>query len=320
VSAVVQYGPDVAAVVTYLCVAQHLPVARVVQILSDLLGCPVSTGWIGTVLHRTATALTGFRARLFDALGRCAVINFDETGARVNAGLRWVHVACTPRLTSYHLDARRGQAAIDQHAVLPAMTGRIAVHDGWLPYRKRCYDHVEHALCNAHHLRELTGWAETSPEHHAWATPLISLLREGHTRVRDATLAGHHRLPPAVLDNLHHRWQHAITAAYTLNPPPGGQGRGPVLALIDRLRSFHTEIWRFATDFAVPFDNNQAERDIRMVKLQPKISGGWRTEHGARTWLNIREYLSTCRKNNIPLLQALHDALTGNPWLPPLPE
>ena len=114
--------------------------------------------------------MTGFRARLFDALGRATVINFDETGARVNAGLRWVHVACTPGLTSYHLDARRGQAAIDNHGVLPAMTGRIAVHDGWLPYRKRCYDHVEHALCNAHHLRELTGWAETG-EHHTGPHP-----------------------------------------------------------------------------------------------------------------------------------------------------
>jgi len=319
VNAVVQYGSDVAAVVTYLCVAQHLPVARIVQILTDLLGCPVSTGWIATVLHRTATALTGFRTRLFDALGRATVINFDETGARVNAGLRWVHVACTPQLTSYHLDGKRGQAAIDNHGVLPAMTGRIAVHDGWLPYRKRCYDHVEHALCNVHHLRELTGWAETG-EHHMWATPLMTLLREGHTRVREASTAGHHRLPDTVLNNLHHRWQHAITTAYTLNPPPPGKGRGSVLALIDRLRGFHTEIWRFATDFRVPFDNNQAERDIRMVKLQPKISGAWRTEHGARTWLQIREYISTCRKNNIPTLQALHDALTGNPWLPPLPE
>jgi len=320
VNAVVQYGPDVAAVVTYLCVAQHLPVARVVQVLTDLLDCPVSTGWISTVLNRTATALTGFRARLADALGRATVINFDETGARVNAGLRWVHVACTAWLTSYHLDRRRGQAAIDEHGVLPAMTGRIAVHDGWLPYRKRCYDHVEHALCNAHHLRELTGWADTGDHHHRWATPLITLLREGHTRVKDATLTGNTRLPDTDLDNLHTRWQHAITTAYTLNPPPPGKGRGPVLALIDRLRSFHTEIWRFATDFTVPFDNNQAERDIRMVKLQPKISGGWRTETAARTWLQIREYLSTCRKHHIPLLQALRDALTGNAWLPPLPE
>lgn len=321
VNAAVQYGDDVAAVVTYLAVAQHLPVARVVQILTDLLDCPVSTGWVATALNRTATALSGFRARLVDALGRSVVIGFDETGARVAGRLRWIHVACTPLLTSYHLDDRRGQTAINNHGVLPAMPqGHIAVHDGWQPYRTTSYDHVEHALCNAHHLRELTGWAETSPEHHTWATPLIALLREGHTRVRDAVADGQTRLPDTVLDDLHHRWQQAITDGYTANPPPAGKGRGPVLSLIDRLRSFHTEIWRFAHDFSVPFDNNQAERDIRMVKLQPKISGSWRTEHGARTWLQIREYLSTCRKNTIPTLQALHDALTGNAWLPPLPE
>ena len=153
-----------------------------------------------------------------------------------------------------------------------------------------------------------------------WATPLIALLREGHTRVRDATLAGHHRLPDTVLDNLHYRWQHAITAAYTANPPPAGQGRGPVLALIHRLRGFHTEIWRFAADFRVPFDNNQAERDIRMVKLQPEISGSSRTETGARTWLHIREYLSTCRKTTSPPCKHSETPAPATPGSHPIPE
>jgi len=321
VNAPVQYGPDVAAVVVYLAVAQHIPVARVVQIVTDLLACPVSTGWVATALARTATALTGFRARLRDALGRATVIGFDETGARVAGQLRWIHVACTPRLTSYHLDDKRGQSAIDQHGVLPAMTaGRTAVHDGWMPYLKTCYDTVEHALCNAHHLRELTGWAESSPDRDAWAGPLMALLREGHTLVQKAIAAGRDRLPAQVLTDLHHRWEQAIDTAYAANPPPTGKGRGKILALIDRLRGYDAQIWRFAHDFTVPFDNNQAERDIRMIKLQPKISGGWRTEPGAHTWLHIREYISTCRKNGIHTLKALRDALTGNAWLPPLPE
>jgi transposase len=321
----VQYGPDVAAVVVYLAVAQHIPVARVVQILTDLMGCPVSAGWVGTALSRTGAALSGFRARLRDALGRTTVVHFDETGARVADRLRWIHVACTPLLTSYHLDDKRGQTAIDTHGVLPTMTGatdqgRTAVHDGWMPYLKTCYDDVAHALCNAHHLRELTGWAESSPERDAWATPLMALLTEGNTRVREAVTAGHHELPVQVLADLHRRWEQAIEVAYAANPPPAGKGRGKILALIDRLRGYDAEIWRFAHDFNVPFDNNQAERDIRMVKLQPKITGGWRTEHGARTWLHIREYISTCRKNSIHILTALHDATTGNAWLPPLPE
>jgi transposase len=321
VNAPAQYGPDVAAVVVYLAVAQHIPVARVVRILTDLLGCPVSTGWVAAALARTAAALTGFQARLRDALGRATVIHFDETGARVAGQLRWIHVACTPRLTSYHLDDKRGQSAIDRHGVLPAMTaGRTAVHDGWMPYLKTCYEGVEHALCNAHHLRELTGWAEGSPDRDAWAGPLMALLREGHTRVQEAIAAGRDRLPAEVLTDLHHRWEQAIDTAYAANPPPTGKGRGKILALIDRLRGHDAQIWRFAHDFTVPFDNNQAERDIRMIKLQPKISGGWRTEHGAHTWLRIREYISTCRKNGIHTLTALHDAITGNAWLPPLPE
>jgi transposase len=325
VAAPVQYGADVVAVVVYLAVAQHVPVARVVQILADLLGCAVSTGWVATALGRTATALTGFRARLRDALGRATVVHFDETGARVAGRLRWIHVACTPLVTSYHLDDRRGATAVDNHGVLPAMTsaadpGRTAVHDGWMPYLKTCYDGVAHALCNAHHLRELTGWAEGSPERDAWAGPLMALLREGHARVEQARAAGHHELPTDVLTDLHRRWEQAIDIAYAANPPPTGKGRGKILALVDRLRGYDAEIWRFAHDFTVPFDNNQAERDIRMVKLQPKISGGWRTEHGARTWLRIREYISTCRKNGIHIHTALQDAITGNAWLPPLPE
>lgn len=325
IDAPVQYGPDVAAVVVYLAVAQHLPVARVVRILADLLGCPVSAGWVTGALRRTGTALTGFAARLRDALGRATLVHFDETGVRVAGRLRWVHVACTPLLTSYHMDDKRGQTAIDTHGVLPAMTGatdrgRTAVHDGWMPYLKTCYDTVEHALCNVHHLRELTGWAEDGPEREAWAGPLMALLREGHARVEQARAAGHRQLPGEVLTDLHRRWEQAIDIAYAANPPPAGKGRGKILALIDRLRGYHAEIWRFAHDFSVPFDNNQAERDIRMVKLQPKISGGWRTEHGARTWLRIREYISTCRKNGIHILTALQDAVTGNAWLPPLPE
>lgn len=320
INAPAQYGPGVAALAAYLVVAHHVPVKRAAQILADLCGAGVSVGWVAAQISRTALGLTGFAQRLSEAVTAAPVVHFDETGARVCARTRWVHVACTPWLTAYHLDDKRGGQAIDAMGLLPALgVGQTAVHDGWMPYLKDCYTDVAHALCNAHHLRELTGWAEHDPDRHGWAATLADLLREGKTLVDAAVAAGRHRLDEQVLANLHARWDQTIEAAYAANPPPTGKGRGKILALVDRMRGFTTEIWRFAHDFTVPFDNNQAERDIRMVKLQPKISGGWRTIHGARNWLRIRSYISTATKHGLHILTALRDALTGNPWMPALP-
>jgi transposase len=321
VNAPVQYGPGAAAAAVYLLVAHHIPFGRVVRILTDLLGCVVSAGWINDCLSRTAKALTGFRDRLRDGLRRAGVVHFDETGVRVEGRLRWAHTACTPLLTHYHLDDKRGQPAIDAHGILPGLRApQVAVHDGWMPYFKKPYDVVDHALCNAHHLREFTGWADANPQNEIWANPFIDLLREGNRLVKKAKANGRTYLEPDVLTDLHHRWQQAIDQAYAANPPPPGKGRGPILALIDRMRGGATEIWRFAHDFTVPFDNNQAERDIRMIKLQGKISGSWRKITCARRWLQIREYISTTTKHGIATLTALRDAITGNAWFPALPE
>jgi transposase len=320
INAPVQYGPGVAALAAYLVVAHHVPVKRAAQILADLCGAGVSVGWVAGQISRTALGLTGFAERLREAVAAAPVVHFDETGTRVCARTRWVHVACTPWWTAYHLDDKRGGDAIDAMGILPAMgTGQTAVHDGWMPYLKDCYATITHALCNAHHLRELTGWAEHDPNRHGWAATLADLLREGKKLVDTAVAAGHHQLDEHVLADLLTRWGQTINTAYAANPPPASKGRGKILALLDRMRGFTDQIWAFAADFTIPFDNNQAERDIRMVKLQPKISGGWRTLHGAHHWLTVRSYISTAAKHDLHTLTALRDAITGNPWMPTLP-
>jgi transposase len=321
VEAPVQYGPGLAAVAVYLTVGHHVPIARTAQIIADLLNAPVSTGWVARLGARAAATMTGFVDRVADVIAAAPVVHFDETAIRVTGRNRWVHVACTPSCTMYHLDERRGQTAIDAAGILGRLRSpQVAVHDGWMPYLKTCYAGTDHALCNAHHLRELIGWFETDPAVHAWADTMATILCDGNRAVTAARAAGATSLDPAVLDDLLRRWDTAVTAAYAATPRPAGHGRGPVVALIDRMRGFTTEIWRFAHDFAVPFDNNQAERDIRMIKTQTKVSGGWRTTDGAADWLRIRSYISTLRKNNINILNGLRDALTGNPWLPALPE
>lgn len=321
VNAPVQYGPTVAATALFLLVGHHIPFGRVVQILSALLNCVVSAGWVQGLVAQTATRLTGFRDRLRAALRAADVVHFDETGLRAGGRLRWAHVACTPLLTHYHLDDKRGKVAIDNHAILPGLRDpQVAVHDGWQPYTAIPYAGAAHALCNAHHLRELTGWAEDNANNKPWADRLADLLREGNRLVKHAIAHGKTHLEPEILADLLHRWRQAVDQAAAANPPSKTGGRQPIRALINRLDGFTTEIWRFAHDFTVPFDNNQAERDIRMIKLQPKISGAWRTVTGATNWLRVREYLSTATKHGIHALTALRDAITGNAWLPPLPE
>jgi transposase len=317
VAAPVQYGPGVAAIVVYLAVRQHIPVARLAELCAEVLGIEVSTGWVAAQLRPAAQALTGFTDRVAAAVRAAPVAHFDESGARVDGRTQWVHSASTPTLTHYHLDVKRGRVAMDAAAILPAFTG-VAVHDCWAAYFG--YVELDHAVCNAHILRELTGWHETDPVRQIWAKDMIDLLVEANRAVTRARADGRTRLDPTTLARFDNRWTELINIAYEINPRPKA-GRGVrIVALIDRLRTATTEIWRFTHNFAVPFDNNQAERDIRMVKLQNKISGGWRTFDGARDWLTIRAYISTVAKNRLNIHQALRDALTGNAWLPLLPD
>lgn len=270
VNAPAQYGPGVAAAGVWLLVGQHLPVARAAQVLGVLVGAPVSTGWLAGLTATCAAGLAAFAERVAAAVRGAAVVHFDETGLRAAGCLRWLHVACTPWLTVYHLDEHRGRAAINTMNILPALTAaQVAVHDGWSPYLAVDYQQTGHAMCNAHHLRELDGWAAHQPDRCAWAATLAQVLRDAWHAVKTARTAGHQHLDPNLLASLHDRWQAGIDAAYQAYPPVKGI-RHPVRALINRMRGLTTEIWHFTHNFTVPFDNNQAERDIRMTKIQMK--------------------------------------------------
>ena len=309
------YGPQIAALGTYLLGRQHLPVERAAETMADCFGAPVSTGWLAGLLPTAADKLEGFLADVGAQLRAAQVAHFDETGGRVAAKLRWIHVACTDRLTLYHLAPGRGKDSIDAGGVLPGFTG-VAVHDGLTSYRR--YD-VDHGLCAAHHLRELAGIAEATGQ--AWPTALADLLVEIHVSIECAKAAGKTKLPARRLAGYRRRYDALVTEGQRLNPPPprtGKRGRpklGPPAALLSRLERYRADVLRFATDFRVPFDN-AAERDIRMVKLQQKISGGWRTPTGATAFLDVRSYLSTARKNNRAALDVLRGLFTGNTWTP----
>ena len=302
------YGPGVRALIAYLGVHQHLPVDRCAQLLSDVLGVPVATGTVAAVVAEAAQVLSPAVEAIRERLIAAPVVHFDETAGRVAGRLHWLHTASTDTLTLVAAHPKRGVEAMDAAGVLPQFQG-VAVHDGWAPYRR--YD-VEHALCNAHHLRELTAAAEQG---HDWAGHLAELLRAANRWVTDAKAAGRDALDPALLAAIHARYDGHLTQAAAAHPPRPGP-RGKPAALAARLDRHRDDVLRFTADFRVPFDNNQAERDIRPVKLQQKISGCWRTLPGAQAFCTSRSYISTARKNGQHVLDALRQAFTGTPWLP----
>ena len=312
------YGPGVHALGAYLLGRQHLPVARAAELMSDVLRAPVSTGFLAGVLPRARDGLDSFVASVRAQIRDADVAHFDETGARVAGTLRWVHVAATAAGTVYHLADGRGKASIDVGGILPDFRG-VAVHDGLAAYRN--YG-AAHGLCGAHHLRELIGMAETTGQD--WCTALAELLTAMQRQVVTVKARGEPRLPARTLARFRKQYRALIAEGKVLNPPPprtgkrGRPARGPAGSLLRRLDEYQDDVLRFAYDFRVPFDNNQAERDIRMVKLQQKISGGWRTSEGAEAFLAVRSYLSTARKQRHSAMTVLRDLFNGNPWSPTL--
>jgi transposase len=313
------YGPGVRALLTYLVVAQHLPIERATEVLSECCAITVSTGFATSLIGEAGESLAEFVEATREALRESPVLHLDETGARVAGRLGWVHSASTDSLTAYLFHRRRGRVAIDEFNVLPGYSG-VAIHDGWSPYRH--YETVTHALCNAHHLRELRAAAEDGQR---WADELATLLVATNDRVKTAQANGAPALSPRTLTVLTRHYDQLITAGHAANAPPERTGqpgrpkRTKSANLLRRLDRYRDDVLRFATDFTVPFSNNQAERDLRMVKLQQKISGCYRTEAGATNYLTIRSYVSTMRKQGHPVLTGLRQLFEGQLWLPVAP-
>ena len=243
------------------------------------------------------------------------VIHCDETGMKIEGKRHWLHVASTDKCTCYFSHPKRGSEAIDAMGILPEFNG-VAVHDGWKPYN--VYD-CDHALCNAHLQRELTGIEENYKQQ--WAKEMNELLTE-MKKYTDECKEQVKELDFKQIKALEERFDAIVIKALEENPPSlnpekqGKRGKNPKTKarnLLDRFIQHKEKIMRFLTDLKVPFENNQAERDIRMMKLQQKISGTFRTTKGAKAFCRIRAYISTIRKNRLPVLEGILAALKGAP-------
>jgi len=316
-----QYGARVRALAVYLVEQQHVPVGRVQQLLADVLGMRLARGTLVGWVQQAAQVLEPVERQIKAALSLAPVLHHDETGVRRAGKLAWAHVTSTSRLTHYAVHAQRGHEATDAIGILPAFRG-VSVHDGWGSYG--VYTACRHALCNVHHLRELTFLEEQY--HQGWAKGLKALLREMKLATERARAHGRLRLPPAERADFIVRYQALLEMGLAANSPPpdqerrpGQRGRlaqSPARNLLGRLLLRRDEVLAFLDDLAIPFDNNQAERDLRGLKIQQKVSGCFRSDRGADAYATIRGYLSTLRKQGHTHLAALEALFTGQPPYP----
>jgi transposase len=314
----VQYGPRIKAQASYLNNYQLIPWARTCELLGDFYGHAPAEALVqeanAAVVDGIAPSLEATKQQLIGS----DVVHFDESGLRVEAQLNWLHVASTDCLTYYNVHPKRGQDGMKAMGILPAFAGR-AVHDCWQSYF--AFGNCQHALCNAHHLRDLMFVVEQYEQ--SWAKEMIQLLLDIKAEVDEAP-ADQLSLPPERLVHFAQRYDELIALGLAANPPPadpppkkrGRKKQSPPKNLLDRLKKYKPQVLAFMYDFRVPFDNNLAERDVRMVKIKQKVSGTFRTRTGAETFCAIRSYISTVRKHGLNVIDAIHNALTGSPFIP----
>ncbi len=312
-----QYGPRLKAISLYLKNYALLPYERTAELFEDLFGTPISVGTLTSINRRGGERVEEVGERIKEALRSESVAHFDETGMRVCGKLNWLHVASSEKLTSYQVHPKRGGKAMEVMGILPFFKG-TAVHDGWKSYF--AYG-CAHSLCNAHHLRELTCIHEEYGQE--WAGGMIDFLLEVKARRENSE---RQNFSESELEEFEKRYRSLVRKGLDANPSPERQKekrRGRVKKskprnLLERLQNHEKATLAFMYDFSVPFDNNRGERDIRMMKVQQKVSGTFRSEDGAQWFCALRSYISTARKHGYNVMSTLQDIFTDEKLLPQL--
>ena len=318
VSQPTQYGTRLQAQASYLNSYHFIPLARTAELLTDFYGQSPTEAVIMAANQHLAAATQASLEVIKKQLVAAAVAHFDESGLRIAGKLHWLHVASTPELTYYHVHAQRGKSGMAAGGILSEFQGS-AVHDHWAAYLS--FTQCQHDFCNVHHLRELKFIQEQYQQ--AWAADMAELLLDIKAEV-EATPAPAMSLPTERLLHYVAAYDKLIAEGLTANPrpvdaPPKKRGRPkqfPPKNLLDRLQTHQAGVLAFMADFRVPFDNNLAERDIRMIKVKQKVSGSFRTREGANDFTAIRSYISTARKQGYNVIAAVHGAFVGQPFTP----
>ena len=317
----VQYGPEIKAQIVYMNQYQLIPLERTAEILQALYGQRPSEATLIAASQAAAESVEAVNQAIKRHITMQEdVVHFDETGLRLEGKTHWLHSASTDRLTHYTVHAKRGRKAMDAVGILPNLKG-CAVHDGWRSYFK--YG-AKHGLCNVHHLRKLNFLLERYPQD--WVQPVIDLLMKIKETVDQAKANKETSILQKQLSDFENEYDRLVEEGLKANPlrkpeegVPKKRGRvkqTPARNLLVTFKMHKDFVLAFMYDFRIPFDNNLAERDIRMMKLKQKISGCFRTHHGAETFCSIRTYISTANKNGQQVLDALRLVFDGKPYIP----
>jgi len=314
-----QYGPGIKSFEVYLSQYQLLPYERTQELFQDLFEHRLSQGSLVNTNNVCYTALEPVEKAIQEALVKSPQVHFDETGCRIEGKLHWLHVASTSMLTYYGPHAKRGSAAMDDMGILPRFEG-TAIHDCLSSYFK--YEQCSHSLCNVHHLRELAFVHERFGQ--GWAKQMADLLLETKELI-DGRRPTAPNLTRKEIKKIEKDYKKIVQEGFAANPElPRDEEtnkRGPKRKtkpqkLLHRLNTRRREALAFMYDFDVPFDNNQAERDVRMTKVKAKISGTFRSQQGAKAFCRVRGYISTMKKQSVNVLQALKSVFSGVPLIP----
>lgn len=315
----VQYGSGIKTLASYLSVQHFIPTARTAQIFEDLFDHKISESIVIKACKQLSTKVQPAIDAIKIQLQQADVVHFDESGIRVDGKLHWIHSASTPYLTHYSVHEKRGQIAIDEIGILPELKG-IACHDHWKPYFN--YD-AEHALCNAHHLRELSYLEKQYKQEFApeMAKFLTSINQEKQAKIDSES----YQFSEQEIKSYEKNYDKIVAKGKKDNPKkqrnPKSKKRGrtkqtPAYNMLRRLHDYKKEVLAFMLDFHVPFTNNQAEQDIRMIKVKQKVSGSFRTFDGAGEFAQNRAYISISRKNNKNVFQSIKTAFESHPFIP----
>ena len=310
----VQYGPGLKANAAYIKGYGLLSYERAAELFEDLFGVPLSAGTLVNIDREIGQRLGEVNERIKEQILDSPIVHFDETGMRIEGKLHWLHVAGTQEATYYMPHVKRGSQAIDAIGILPSFEG-IAVHDGSSYFNYGC----DHALCNAHHLRELTFVHEQDGQR--WAKQMIEFLLEVKEKKEKST---GRRFSAKRIQEIERRYREIVAMGMAANPPPVEEGKkkrgrkkkSKAANLLARLHRHEKAVLAFMYDFSVPFHNNAGERDIRMMKVQQKISGTFRSFEGALSFCRIRSYISTVKKQGLNVMSALQDIFSGKQLLP----
>ena len=323
VEAPVQYGPNLRALAVYLHQYQLVPFSRTCELLGDLCDCQLSEGTLTAWVQQAAQTLEPTVERIADWVSASRVQHGDETGVRVGGKLHWMHVNSTPWLTHLAWHAKRGKQALEEIGIWPRFHGR-GMHDRFSSYDQYT---CQHSVCGAHLLRDCLYLYEHDQQ--GWALEMHDLLLEMHAAAQEWRHRGAPCVPALEREEWVGRYFEILAAGFAAQPPPtteavpkrrGRQKQSAAKNLLDDLLRRAEQVLAFLDDLRIPFTNNQAERDLRMVKVQQKIAGTFRSEVGVTAFCHIRSYLSTMRKQGHAMLAALAAVFAGKPlpvaWAP----